>query len=211
MKMLLDVRNLGFQGFEFRGLRVNAGIRGSEPRAEVSVFSLERRHLFLQLLRRLLFHAVVTEAIGDAEVQHVVIRREGTADVEHQVFSGPHEETDRQSLGSVVEAKTERTGNLIVFVVILRMKSGKSRGRCARPVDAIFQVLLPDVVFVHQVIDVRPVSGNIRRVLLDVHIRFVELSPIDRVARGCLDGARSHVRDLISAVIEARRSKRNRA
>lgn len=32
MKMLLDVRNLGFQGFEFRGLRVNAGIRGSEPR-----------------------------------------------------------------------------------------------------------------------------------------------------------------------------------
>lgn len=86
MKMLLDVRNLGFQGFEFRGLRVNAGIRGSEPRAEVSVFSLERRHLFLQLLRRLLFHAVVTEAIGDAEVQHVVIRREGTADVEHQVL-----------------------------------------------------------------------------------------------------------------------------
>ena len=93
---------------------------------------------------------------------------------------------------------------------------------CCRsgPVDTVLQIPLSGRELVLQVIDIRAVSGdvrrivvnipavrrNVRRIVLNLDIGFVELGPIDRLVQRRRNGAGSYICDLISAVIEPGRS-----
>lgn len=150
----------------------------------------------------------------------MVVRCEGTADVKHQVFSRADKESDRESLSAVIDTETEGSGDFVVFVIILRMETRESGCCRSGPVDTVLQIPLSGRELVLQVIDIRAVSGdvrrivvnipavrrNVRRIVLNLDIGFVELGPIDRLVRRRRNGAGSYICDLISAVIEPCRS-----
>jgi hypothetical protein len=139
----------------------------------------------------------------------VVVRCEGTADVKHQVFSRADKESDRESLSAVIDTETEGSGDFVVFVIILRMETRESGCCRSGPVDTVLQIPLSGRELVLQVIDIRAVSGdvrrivvnipavrrNVRRIVLNLDIGFVELGPIDRLVRRRRNGAGSYICD----------------